>query len=117
MPRGFEEGDMKSTEIARRDREFNREKKRKEVLDRRNGKKAITVGDYIEKLASLFYHDGKKIFNIASNNDTVIDLLETMKLELPEKQWENVLRKAIRKTGITEKESAFKELKEILDTV
>ena len=108
---------MKSTEIARRDREFNREKKRKEVLDRRNGKKEITVGDYIDKLASLFYHDGKKIFNIASNNDTVIDLLETMKLELPEKQWENVIRKAVKKTAIVERETAVKELKGIVEAL
>jgi hypothetical protein len=117
VSRGFEEGDMKSTEIARRDREFNREKKRKEVLDRRNGKKAITVGDYIEKLASLFYHDGKKIFNIASNNDTVLDLLETMKLELPEKQWDNVIRKAVRKTAIVERETAVNELKGIVEAL
>jgi hypothetical protein len=117
VPRGLEEGDMKSTEIARRDREFNREKKRKEVLDRRNGKKEITVGDYIEKLASLFFHDGKKIFNITSNNDAVIDLLETMKLELPEKQWENVIRKAVRKTAVTEREAAVKELKEIVEAL
>jgi len=108
---------MKSTEIARRDREFAREKKRKEVLDRRQGKKEITVGDYIERLAALFYHDGKKIFNTTTNNDPVVDLLETMKLELPEKQWENVIRKAVKKTGVVERELAVKELKEILEFV
>lgn len=108
---------MKSTEIARRDRELKREKKRQEVLGRRHGKKEITVGDYIESLSALFFHDGKKIFNITTNNDTVIDLLETMKLELPEKQWENVIRKAVKKTAVTERELAVKELKEILEAL
>jgi len=108
---------MKSTEIARRDRELRRERKHQEVLERQHGKKEISVGDYIDKLHALFFHDGKRIFNTRTSNDAVVDLLETMKLELPEKQWENVLRKAIRKTGITEKEVAFKELKEVLDAV
>lgn len=108
---------MKSTEIARRDRELKREKKRQEVLDRRHGKKEITVGDYIDRLASLFYHDGKRIFNTTKNNDAVIDLIETMKLELPEKQWENVIRKAVKKTAVTERETAVKELTEILQAL
>lgn len=108
---------MKSTEIARRDRELKREKKRQEVLGRRQGNKGITVGDYIDNLSALFYHDGKKIFNTTTNNDAVIDLIETMKLELPEKQWENVIRKAVKKTGVTERETAFKELKEILEVL
>jgi hypothetical protein len=108
---------MKSTEIARRDRELKREKKRQEVLGRRQGNKGITVGDYIDNLSALFYHDGKKIFNTTTNNDAVVDLIETMKIELPEKQWENVIRKAVKKTGVTERETAFKELKEILEVV
>ena len=108
---------MKSTEIARRDREFRREKKRQQVLDRRQDKKEITVGNYIDDLHAIFFHDGKNTFNQTRNNDPIIDLIETMKLELPERQWENVLRKAVRKTGVTEKETAFNELKEILDTL
>jgi hypothetical protein len=108
---------MKSTEIARRDREFKREKKRQEVLGRRQDKKEITVGDYIDNLHALFFHDDKRIFNTTKNNDPIVDLIGTMKIELPERQWENVLRKAVKKTGIADRETAFKELKEVLDTL
>ena len=30
--------------------------------------------------------------------------------DMEEKQWENIIRKAVRKTGIKEKETAIKEL-------
>ena len=108
---------MKSTDIARRDRELRREKKRNEVMARRAAKKARTVGDYINDLAALFFHDDVRIYNTVDNNDSIMELLETMKMELPEKQWDNVLRKAVKKTQITEREKAIKELREILEIV
>ncbi|MBA7470572.1 hypothetical protein ES707_05859 [subsurface metagenome] len=108
---------MKSTDIARRDRELRREQKRQQILDRRADKKGRTVGDYINDLCSLFFHDDNKIYNTTDNNDQIIDLLETMKIELADKQWENVLHKAIKKTQVKQRESAYKELKEILDAV
>ena len=54
-----------------------------------------------------------KIYNIAVD-ERIPDLLEEMMLEMPEKQWENIIRKAVRKTGVKEKEPAVKELLEFL---
>ena len=106
---------MKSTDIARHDRELRREKKRKDIQERRDSKREITVGGYIEQLHALFFHDDKRIFNTTKNNDAIIDLFETMKLELPEKQWEVVIRKAVKKTEVANREGAVKELVELLE--
>jgi len=108
---------MKSTDIARRDREHRREQKREQIMDRRASKKERTIGDYINDLYGLFFHDKTRIYNTQDNNDEIIDLLESMCLELPEKQWENVLRKAIKKTQIRNRETPYKELKELLDVL
>ena len=74
-----------------------------------------SVGDYIKKLYSLFYHDNKKIYNLKDNAD-ILTLLAEMKEDLPESKWDNVLRKAIKETQIevTQRELAFKELKNYL---
>ena len=34
---------------------------------------------------------------------------------LPQKKWDDVLKKAIKKTGVVEKERAYKELMELLN--
>ena len=110
---------MKSTDIARRDREHRRENKRREIMDRRASKKERTVGDYINDLHELFFHDAARIYNTRDNNDAIIDLLETMVMDLPEKQWENVLRKALRETKVPgpARERAYQELNQLLQDV
>ena len=108
---------MKSTDIARRDREHRREQKRQQIMERRADKKERTVGDYINELYGLFFHDDKKIYNLQDNNEGIVDLLEEMRMELPEKQWENVLRKALKKTLLKNREAPYTELKELLDAL
>lgn len=44
----------------------------------------------------------------------MFELLLTMKADLPEKQWETVLRSAIQKTKVVEKDLALTELKALL---
>ncbi len=100
---------MKSTDIARKDRDLKKAKKREEVLARKQSKEGRTVGDFINELSDLFFHDGNKIYNIESS-DEILLFLEEMKEEVPEKQWTNVLRKAIKKTKVKEKDSAFEQL-------
>ena len=107
---------MKSTDIDRIDREFRRARKKEDVLQKRlEGRPEKSVGDYIKKLQSLCYHDDKKIYNLKDNVD-ILSLLAEMKQKLPEKQWENVLRKAIKETKIevSNRDEAFKQLKELL---
>lgn len=101
---------MKSTDIARKDRDLRKARKKEEVLARKGEKAARSVGDYINELADLFFHDGNKIYNIESSEEILL-LLEEMKEEIPEKQWNNALRKAIKKTKVSEKDSALEELR------
>ena len=101
---------MKSTDIARKDRDLRKARKKEEILARKGTKESRTVGDYINELTDLFFHDGKKIYNIESSEE-IFELLEEMKEEIPEKQWNNALRKAIKKTKVSEKESALNELR------
>lgn len=105
---------MKSTDLARKDRDLKKARKKEEVLQRKMEKAARSVGDYINELADLFFHDDKKIYNIESSEDIMM-LLEEMKEELPEKQWNNVLRKSIKKTKIKEKDAALNELRAMGD--
>ena len=44
----------------------------------------------------------------------ILELLENMKIDLPQEQWENVLRKSIKKTKVTQKDLALQDLKELM---
>lgn len=110
---------MKSTDIDRIDREFKRARKKEELIEKRLENRAErSVGDYIKKLYSLFYHDDKKIYNLKDNTE-ILTLLAEMKEDLPESKWDNVLRKAIKETKIevNQRESVFKQLKSYLSMV
>ena len=100
---------MKRTDLARKEREIKRAIKKEERLVGKGEKDSRTVGDYINDLSSYFFHDENKIYNIAVD-ERIPDLLEEMMMEMEEKQWENIIRKAVRKTGVKEKEPAVKEL-------
>jgi len=103
---------MKSTDIDRIDREFKRTRKKEELIEKRLENRAErSIGDYIKKLYSLFYHDDKKIYNLKDNAD-ILTLLVEMKEDLPEGKWDNVLRKAIKETkiAVSQRDLAYKEL-------
>ncbi len=107
---------MKSTDIDRIDREFKRARKKEELIEKRLENRAErSVGDYIKKLYSLFYHDDKKIYNLKDNAE-ILTLLAEMKEDLPDSKWDDVLRKAIKETKIevNQRESVFEELKSYL---
>ena len=99
---------MKRTDLARKEREIKKAMKKEDRLER-GDKSERSVGDYINDLSSYFFHDENKIYNIAVD-ERIPDLLEEMMKDMDEKQWENIIRKAVRKTGIKEKEAAVKEL-------
>ena len=105
---------MKSTDIARRDRELKRLQKKQDQLNKKvNDRDNLSVGTFIKRLNSLFFFDETKIYNIDSSE--VMDLLEEIKLNMPEKEWENIFRKAVRKTKVEQKEEAISKLKEIIE--
>ena len=104
---------MKRTDLERKERDIKRAVKKEERLAK-GGASDKTVGDYINELHSFFFHDEKKIYNIAVD-ERIPDLLEEMMIELDEKQRETIVRKAVRKTGVKEKEPAVKELLEFME--
>ncbi|MCB1172394.1 MAG: hypothetical protein KDK39_02460 [Leptospiraceae bacterium] len=103
---------MKRTEIDRIEREIKRkEKKDKTLAD--SGVRNGSVGDYINQLHAAFLFDHNEIFNISSD-EGILEILEEMKEALPEKKWVDVFRKAVKKTGIKEKDKAVSELESML---
>lgn len=105
---------MKSTDLARKEREIKRSQKKAEVLARKQTRDSRSPGDFINLLHSLFFHDTEKIYNIESSEEILETLME-MKEDLEEKHWENIIRKAVRKTKITQREEAISDLKEMAD--
>lgn len=103
---------MKSTDLARKDRDLKKARKKEDVLARKTQKSEKSVGDYINELNSLFFHDGIKIYNIEMSEEILL-LLEHMKEHMEEKNWMNILRKAVKKSGVKEKEPAVTQLKEM----
>lgn len=105
---------MKSTDMARRDRELKRSRKRSEVIQRKGLKSTNTIGDFIDQLSGMLFNDGKRIYGISESTD-ILEFLENMKEQQPEKYWESIIRKAVKKTKVTHKEEAVKELMELGD--
>ena len=99
---------MKRTDLERKERDIKRAMKKEERVAKGGGAEK-SVGDYINELHSFFFHDETKIYNI-SVDERIPDLLEEMMVDMDEKQWETIIRKAVRKTGVKEKEPAIKDL-------
>ncbi|ADN03139.1 LB_289 family protein [Spirochaeta thermophila] len=107
---------MKMNEIEKMERELRRAQKKQESLARKQQKKkGNVVGEYIKRLASLFFYDEEMIYNIPNNPD-IFACIEEMKQELPREEWETVIRKAVKSTGVKEKEIAYTQLKTYLES-
>ncbi|EQA64129.1 LB_289 family protein [Leptospira alexanderi] len=106
---------MKRTELERRERDLRKAEKKVQLQEKRLASgKGNSVGVYIDELSALFRYDATEIFN-TGDDIAILELLEDIQANLPAKQWENVLRKAIKKTGVQEKEKAYNELKELMN--
>ena len=104
---------MKSTDLKRRDREIKKSRKKEELIQKKVEKRDNqSVGEFIKRLFSQFYFDEQKIYNLESVE--IIELLEEIQISMPEKQWDNILRKAIRKTKVKDREEAFTYLRGIM---
>ncbi|MCG8452665.1 MAG: hypothetical protein MI717_05750 [Spirochaetales bacterium] len=105
---------MKSTDLARRDREIKKARKREMVLERKGQRESRSPGDYINEMHDLFFFDAEKIYNINMSEEILL-LLEEMKEELEEKHWTSVIRKAVKKSKVKQKEEAVAELFALAD--
>lgn len=103
---------MKSTDLARRDREIKKARKREDVLERKGQREARSPGDFINEFHDNFFFDAEKIYNIEMSEEIMM-LIEEMKDELPEKQWPSVLRKAVKKTKVKQKDEAVNLLADL----
>jgi len=102
---------MKQTDLNRHERDLRKAAKKNEMNAKRTGSRdTLSVGNFIDNLFSLFMYDGETIFN-ATDDIKILELIEDIKATQPEKQWDNILRKAIRKTKIPNTEKAFEDLK------
>jgi hypothetical protein len=100
---------MKRTELERRERELKRSAKKVEVQERKSGRAGRTIGQYIDDLAAMFRYDAEEIFN-TTDDLAILELIERMKEDLPEKQWDTVLRTAVNRTKVKQANRAVDEL-------
>lgn len=106
---------MKRTEIERRMRELKREQKTEEYLEKCEETEDKPVSAYIEELYGMLYYNESEVMNI-NDNIEILELFENLKDEHPdEKHWHNVIKKAVRKTGVKKSSRARKELQRLLE--
>ena len=101
---------MKRTEIERRERELFRAQKKAESGGREKDERS--VGDYIDALHDLFMFDAQKIYNTKDDIEG-LDLLEEIKEAYPDK-FDVIVKKAIRKTKVEQRDAAFADLNELV---
>ena len=105
---------MKRTDLERKERELKRVIKRQERAFKREENAADrNVGYYIQVLHDSLMHDGTKVYNAQS--DQILELFLEMKEDLAEKNWHSVIRKALKKAKVVQKEEAFQQLKQVLE--
>ena len=107
---------MKRTDIERKEREVKRMEKRSRLLSKRKeNQDEHSVGNYIDVLYGCFRYDDEEIFN-TQEDLAILETLEKIQANLPDRKWDDVLRKAIKKTGVKQRERAFIELKELMSS-
>ena len=106
---------MKRTDLQKRERELKRSQKKEERISKTGDKPIKTIGDYIKELHGLFFFDETRIYNCKESVE-ILELFEEMMDSIDESQWPNVIRKAVNKSGVKEREQAIKDLSELLDS-
>jgi len=107
---------MKRTDMMRKERELRQARKKElRVASHEDKKDSMSVGAYIDRLYSLFFHDETRIYN-TKHSVEILELLEEMKKALPVEECDTIIRKAIRKSKVSEKDLAFRDLKELMGT-
>lgn len=100
---------MKRTDLEKREREIKRSQKKVEVLQRREGAGERKPGMFIDALCEKFFCDAERIYNIEDSVE-ILEILEDIKACVDEDKQEAVIRKAVKKSGVKEKEEAVQKL-------
>ena len=101
---------MKRTEIERRERELKRARKKELALLK--GGDDRSVSDFINQLHNLFLFNESRILNTTTDED-ILELLEEAQDAYPDKIGA-IMKKAVRKTKVAEKEAAVTELTSLI---
>lgn len=101
---------MKRTEIERRERELKRARKKELLGDKAASDKS--VADFINELHGLFLFNETRILNTTTDEE-ILELLEEAQDTYPDKLTA-ILKKAVRKTKVVERESAVSELESLI---
>jgi hypothetical protein len=105
---------MKRTDILRKERELKRSQKKEERISGKGDRKDETsVGGFIDRLHSLFFHDDVRIYN-ALQSEEILGVLEEAKQIYDMQQVETIVRKAVRKAKVEQKDQAFDELMSLI---
>ncbi len=111
---------MKQNELERKERELRKEVKRSQKISNKKTKDSLEEGPRISsseafsRLVATFRHDDTEIYNI-KNNETILELLLEMQVSFSAKQIEGIIRRAIRKTKISNKQEAFSDVAAMLN--
>ena len=107
---------MKRTEIEKKERELKRvEKKKQKNIGRPSGETEtidFTVSNAINSLSDLFQYDDQEIYNI-SHHERIHELMLQIQESFNDKQIDTVIRKAIKRTKIEQKQKAYNELRQL----
>jgi hypothetical protein len=104
---------MKRTDQERIAREIGRQQKKDRIREKRIlGKDDISVAGYAKALEGVFMWDDETIYNV--EDDTVLEVLMAMKEDLSDKECEAALKRAIKKTGVKDRDTPFDQAMLIL---
>jgi hypothetical protein len=105
---------MKRTDQERIAREIGRQQKKEDIRARIiNNKEDVSVAGYAKALEDVFMWDDETVYNI--QDDKVLEVLLEMKENLTDKDLEAALKRAIKKTGVKDRDTPFAEAIELLE--
>lgn len=106
---------MKRTDLERMERELRRKQKKDRLQSKRLGefKDERGVRGFTDDLFDLLQYDDIQVYN-ADDDEEILELLLEMKEELPQKQWDVVIKKAVRMTKVAEPDAALESLRLLL---
>lgn len=104
---------MKRTDQERIAREIGRQQKKDRLSEKRiNGREDVSVAGYAKLLEGVFMFDDESIYNV--QDDSVLEILMSMKEDLTDKECEAALKRAIKRTNVKDRDTPYDEAMLIL---
>ena len=105
---------MKRTDQERIAREIGRQQKKEAIRARLiDSKEEVSVAGYAKALEDVFMWDDETVYNI--QDDAVLEVLLEMQENLTAKDLEAALKRAIKKTGVKDRDTPFTQAIELLE--